>query len=109
MADGNAITTSSSGKKFTEKDPDDILDYPFNYTDWLAAISDSYLSHTFVITNPAGAPTPIAVQSSSVLGGVITPFVSGGTLDATHQLTCRITTTGGRVKDQTLNFKIKQH
>lgn len=109
MADGSAIKTTSSGKKYTEKDPNDILDYPFQYTDWLADIADSYLSHVFVITNPAGASTPIEIVSSSESNGVVTPFVKGGTLNKTHQITCRVTTVGGRVKDQSLDFKIKQH
>ena len=106
MADGNAITVSS-GKKSTVKDPQAVLDYPFNWADWLAGIEDTYASHEFVIANPEGAAQPLAVVSSSEDAGVITAFVSGGTLGLTHGLTCRITTNGGRVDDRTLFFKIK--
>lgn len=108
MATGSAIKVSSTGKLSTEKDPDAVLDYPFDWSAWLADIDDTYLSHSFVIVNPEGASVPIAVESSSESEGVITPFVSGGTLDASHILTCRINTVGGRTDDKSLKIVIKQ-
>lgn len=110
MADGNAISTDSKGRKRTEKDPDSQLDYPFDWGDWLADVGDAYASHQILITDPAGATTPLTVVSSGYLGGKITAFINGGTLKKTHIVTCRITTTGGggtpRKEDQSLYIKI---
>lgn len=104
----SAITVSSSGKTSTVQDPDAILDYPFNWSDWLADITDTYLSHQFKTVDPEGFVTPIEVVSSSELDGVITAFIGGGTLGMTHQVTCHIVTAGGREDDKTLFLKIKE-
>lgn len=108
MPDGNAIITSSSGKRSTVKDPNATLDYPFDWSEWLTDASDTYASHEFVTTDPADSVADLTVESSAHSAGVITAFVSGGTEGMTHELTCRITTAGGRIDDRTLFIKIKQ-
>jgi hypothetical protein len=107
MADGSAITVSASGKKSAIKDPDALLDFPFEWADWLTDIGDTYSTHEFLTVDPDDATTPLVVENSDHLSGVITAFVSGGTLGKTHELTCRITTVGGRIDDRTLFLKIK--
>lgn len=107
MADGSAITVSPTGKKSAVKDPDAVLDFPFDWSAWLTDVGDTYGSHSFVVADPAGVATPLVVASSSHVGGVVTAFVSGGTLDQTHALTCRLTTAGGRIDDRTLYIKVR--
>lgn len=82
------------------KDPQAVLDYPIDFSVWLADINDTYASH--VILTSAG----LVVDSSSHAAGVITPIISGGVLDATESFTVRITTTGGRTDDRTFFLKI---
>jgi hypothetical protein len=84
------------------KDPDAILDYPVDFSDWLTDISDTYASHT-VITSDG-----LTEDSSSESAGVITVFISGGVEGVTEWFTVRITTTGGRTDDRTLYLKIKE-
>lgn len=93
--------TIKSGKAYIAKDPDATLDYPFDWSAWLADIEDEYASHEIVVDEG------LTLVSSSYADGVITPFVSGGTLSQKHAVTCRITTVGGRIDDRTIYLDIK--
>lgn len=85
-----------------KKDPDATLDYSFDWTAYLAAGSDLISSVTWVLS--AGLLQVSTVPSTT------TPaiFVAGGVLDTTESITCRITTTGGRIDDRTIFLTILQ-
>lgn len=87
------------GNKFT-KDPDAIKDYYFDWRSWLEP-SDSITSYT--ITASAG----ITVQSHSHLAGVVTVWLSGGAVDTSATVTCRVVTAQGRRDDKTMYFQIR--
>jgi hypothetical protein len=110
MADGSAITTSASGKKSAIKDPDAVLDFSFDWSDWLAEVGDTIIQHAFNVTDPDGATVPMVVTSTVRANGIVTAFVSGGTVGKTHALTCRITTgsTPPRIDERTLFVKIRE-
>ena len=110
MQDGNAITTSSTGKKSAIKDPQATLDYSFYWTDWLAEIGDSIAVLTASVVNPPDVPTPMTVTQATHFEGVATIFLSGGTLGKNHQLNCHITTNSNppRVDERTLTIKIRE-
>ena len=82
------------------KDPDAVLDYPVDFSAWLLDISDTYASHSIIVSDG------LTVDSSSESGGVITPILSGGVVGATEHFTVRITTTAGRTDDRTFYLKI---
>lgn len=84
------------------KDPNAVLDYPISFATWLADISDTYASHTVIVTGG------LTCNSSSQAAGVITPILSGGTVGQTATFTIRITTTGGRTDDRTFYLKIQE-
>lgn len=84
-----------------EKDPDAILDYPIDFSTWLGDISDTYLSHLVIVSGS------ITVDNSTQAGGIITPWISGGTAGDTCSFTVRISTVGGRTDDRTFYLKIK--
>lgn len=84
------------------KDPDAVLDYPVDFSAWLADIGDTYASHTIL------ASAGITIDSSSENAGIITPVISGGVVGATESFTVRITTTAGRTDDRTFFLKIVQ-
>ena len=86
---------SNAAKPKGVKDPDAVLDYPVDFSEWLADISDTYASHTILVS--AG----LTLDSSSESGGIITPILSGGVVGTTETFTVRITTTGGRTYDRT--------
>ena len=88
--------------KVFEKQPLEVIDYFFNYVDWLASKSDTSASYTLT------AATGITLVShSEVSAGVIQVFISGGTSGQRYKVTCHLTTTGGRVKELDLILKIK--
>lgn len=85
-----------------KKDPNATLDYLFDWTAWLAEVSDTIASVDWVLSSGL-----TEVSSSHTTTGA-TIFVSGGTLDETETITCRITTssTPPRIDDRTINLKI---
>lgn len=85
--------------KFT-KDPDAVLDYRWDWSDWLTAITDTIESVTFVPEDG------ITVDSSSHTDTTATAWISGGTAGSSYTVTCRIVTAGGRTDDRTCSFRI---
>jgi hypothetical protein len=84
------------------KDPDAVLDYPISFADWLADISDTYLSHAVAVTG--GLVLDSSIQSS----GIITPTLSAGTVGETATFTITITTVSGRIDERTFYLKIQE-
>ena len=91
-----------AGKPTIEKDPDAMLDYTIDFTDWLDLISDAIATHTTTATGG------ITVQSSSIVGKNVVVWVSGGTVGTPASVTARITTASGRIDDRTVHFRIRE-
>jgi len=85
---------------YIDKDPDAVLDYSWDWTLWLADISDSIASHSIII------PVGLTCDSSSVVGDFVVAWISGGTLATSYQVVCRVVTTGGRTDDRSIYVKI---
>lgn len=83
-----------------KKDPDATLDYEFDWSAWLLDVSDTIASVTWVLTGT------LVKVSSSFTSLTATAFISGGTEGEDETLTCRITTTGGRIDDRSVTLKI---
>lgn len=83
-----------------KKDPNAVLDYTFDWTAWLLPLLDTIATVTWL------PDTGLTVVSSSNTTTKATAFVSGGTLETIQNLTCRITTAGGRTDDRTIQLKI---
>lgn len=97
--------TFLAGKPFIDKDPNAELDYTFKLAKWLDAMADTIS----VATPPAVAASEgITVLSCLAVGKTVVIWVAGGTVGSPASATVRVTTTGGRKDDWTLNFKIKQ-
>lgn len=84
------------------KDPDSLLDYRFAWTEWLEEISDTIDSVAWVV------PTGVTNEADSATTTTATVWVSGGTLNQSYTVTCRITTVGGRTDDRSLILKIRE-
>ena len=82
------------------KDPNAVLDYLFDWTAWLAPTADAIASVTWLLS------PGLTKVSSSFTPGTASVFVSGGVLNTTEKITCRITTTGGRTDDRSIALKI---
>jgi hypothetical protein len=85
------------------KDPDAILDYVFDWSDWLET-SETISDYTLT---PTVATSGIAVDDDSETGGKITAWVSGGLAGVTYSLTCHVVTSLGREDDRTMNFVVQ--
>lgn len=107
--DGSAITVSYSGRKSSIKDPAATLDYPFDWSDWLAEVGDTILDATATVDD-FGATVPLVIESLTKFAGIVTIFVSGGQVGHFHDLTVHIITTStpARIDERTLRLKIKE-
>lgn len=90
----------ASLKTFT-KDPSATLDYTLDwYADgWLG--TDTISAVTWVV------PSGLTQASSSNTTTTATIWLSGGTVGTDYEVTCRITTAGGRVDDRTLRLQVR--
>lgn len=80
------------------KDPDDVLDYTFDWTQWLNG--DQISSFTAI-------PSPgITISNTVYSTNATTVWVSGGTAGVPYTVTHRIITSGGRQKDLTMTFRV---
>lgn len=83
------------------KDPDAVLDYGFDWTEWLDGdtISNSIWIVESGLTVVPGSET--ADDNFTKL------FISGGVNDANYTLTNRITTAGQRTADRSMQIKVR--
>jgi hypothetical protein len=85
-----------------DKDPDATLDYSIDWSAWLPsgdAISTAAWSTSDAELVVEGSPAP------SVSAGVATVWLSGGTAGTHYTVTCRVTTTGGRIDDRSIRLR----
>ena len=83
------------------KDPDAVLDYAFDWSDWLA---DGETINTETITAATGITLGTGAQAPSESAGVVTIWLSGGTDGAVYTVACKITTSAGRTDERTIEI-----
>ncbi|MFA5458523.1 MAG: hypothetical protein WC261_12930 [Synergistaceae bacterium] len=89
------------------KDPSAVLDYMFDWTEWLAT------GETIAVDSETGeklititADTGITVDSSTEDAGKVTVWLSGGTAGINYKVACKITTSAGRTDERTIWIKV---
>lgn len=87
--------------KYT-KQPAEVLDYPFDFTDFLQEVNDTALSHTVTVSEG------VTLGTTSLARGVVRAFVSGGVSGRAYKVSATLTTTGGRVKQLDIQLKVKE-
>lgn len=96
--------TSKTGIWYApDKDPNSVLDYSIDWSDWLG--SDTIHSSTWTL--PAGIIKD-PVGQDSFTNTVTTIWLSGGTAGTTYTILNRIVTHGGRTADQTFKITCKE-
>lgn len=85
------------------KDPDAVLDFRWDWTDWL----DDDTAETITSANIIGA-VGVTVDDSNVDGATVVARVSGGAIGEPASATCRITTSTAQVDDRTMTFTIRE-
>lgn len=81
-------------------DPDATLDYTFDWSAWLDG--DTIASATVT------ASTGLTVDSTTTGADAVTVWVSTDGSVGPRELTCRVTTTAGRVSDRTATLYVEQ-
>lgn len=87
-------------KRF-KKDPDAVLDYQWDWSDWLAT-GDTISSYT--VTPDTG----LTLDDDSNDSTSVTAWLSGGTAGAIYNVVCNIVTTGGREDDRTIVIEVEE-
>lgn len=92
------------------KDPDATLDYVVNFGKWLPS-GDSISTRTVTAATGLTKVSDAIVagtdaSGSTVVAGAVQIWLSGGTLDAEYPVTCHITTSAGRITDETITLRI---
>lgn len=88
-------------QQFT-KDPDAVLDYKFDWSDWLA-------TNETISSQTTTASTGLTVDSSSITDAnkSVTVWLSSGTVGNTYTVRSRITTSASRTDDRTMQIVIR--
>jgi len=81
------------------KDPQAILDYSVDWTDWLETDTISGVAWT--------VPTGITQTAVSNTTKIATIWLSGGTAGVSYDITCRITTNGGRTDERSISIMVR--
>jgi len=79
-----------------EKDPAAVLDYQFNWAEWLAG--DTISASTWT------AEEGLTVEDDDFTSVLTTVWLSGGAVGITYAVTNRIVTAGGRTDERTLRL-----
>jgi hypothetical protein len=80
------------------KDPDAILDYRFDWSDWLG--TDTISTSTFTV------PSGLTKESESKTTTTTTIWLSGGTVGQHYGVANRIVTAGGRTEDRSIMIHV---
>ena len=83
------------------KQPGEVLDYDFDFTNHLA--EGDAISTSTVTVAPVGLTLGVKTNSSPI----VKQWVSGGTADVRYQLTCSVVTTGGRTHEEEMVIPVK--
>jgi len=89
----------AEANEFT-KDPDAVLDYTWDWEDWLD--SDTISSSSVIVESG------LTADSDSNTTTTATVWLSGGTLGEDYKVTNRIVTAGSRTDDRTIIIKVRE-
>jgi hypothetical protein len=81
-------------------DPDATLDYRFDWSTWLS-------DDETIVSSTVTVPTGLTLASQSQEDGIVTGWISGGTLFKSYDVRCRITTSDGRTDDRTMSLIVR--
>ena len=96
-------------KTYTQQ-PADHLDYDFDYSSWLSQ-GDEIISAVFAIESLGGGTptTPMVIDSEVIQPTFTKVWLSGGLAGDVYKVTCTITTSRGRIKQNEIKIRIKDY
>jgi len=83
------------------KDPDAVLDYAMDWSDWL---DDAETINSHTVTVDEG----LTKDSDSESDGIVTIWLSGGTANTTYNIAVKIVTSASRTDERTFRVNILQ-
>jgi hypothetical protein len=86
-------------KVFTQ-DPNDVLDYPWDWFEWLAA-GEQIVDSSFSV-----APSGLSIVSETYTSTNATVWLAGGTLNTLYVVSNLITTNQGRTVERSANIRV---
>lgn len=89
------------------KTPSERKRYSLDYTDWLET-GETIVTRSFVVTPTTGA-TPLLVDASAIdpSGKQVIFYVSAGIDGVTYEVEAFISTSDGQIKEDQINFLVK--
>lgn len=90
----------SGGRNYIRKDPSAVLDYSFDWSEWLG--EDTIQSA--VCTVDDGVTKENEANSTTA----VTVWVSGGTSGSDYAVRCTITTVAGRTDERTIYLRVRE-
>ena len=93
----------SDDKVIRDKDPQAVLDYGFDYIEWLDG--DTLTASTWVVSGPDALLTLAPAATFNTVSTTV--WLTGGTLGEAYVVTNHITTAAGRQDDQCIYVVIK--
>lgn len=85
------------------KQPNEVLDFAFEYSEWLAN-KPGVLPASFVVIADPG----ITVVSSLIQNARVSVVISGGVSGQKYKLTCRLTTNNGLVREAECRIAVRE-
>ncbi len=82
------------------KDPNATLDYTVDWTEYLD--DDTIVGAVWTV------PSPLVNEAESYTTKTATVWISGGVVGVEYKVTCRITTTQGRIDDRTIKIEVRE-
>jgi hypothetical protein len=93
-----------AGGWWIAKDPDDEKDYERDWSDWLALSGDDTIASVSWVVDD-GLVVVTAKNSNTTTAATV--WLSGGTAGRNYNVTCRITTAGGRTCDSSFEVRCR--
>jgi len=98
------------------KDPSAVLDYAFNWADWLDTSTtpdESITAHTVTVSTGLTLDSSVVVDGVNTAGTTITDsqvvaWLSGGEVGEWYDVACKITTSAGRTDERTIHIHIEE-
>lgn len=84
------------------KDPDAKVNYDWDFSRWLGT-GETISSYSF-----PDFPAALTNEGDSETSGVVTMLISGGVVNTSYDLTCRITTNAGQIEDKTFTLPVQE-
>jgi hypothetical protein len=100
----DTYTVGTTGKATILKDDKAVLDYIFDWSSWLAPMTDTLINNTITIT---GQDNTLVNNSATNDDTSVIVWLSGGTIGQTYQVECEITTVSGRTDERSIYIKIQ--